>query len=308
MLTLAMAESADAIKIPSSLRSVKSPEVHAFRVELPHGALLKKRGRGAEIVRGRHRLGIVNPPFAWDADNRPVPVRMSVTRDRLRLVVPHRDADLAYPLIVDPLIENFQYWRTDPNVDWLYWWFDAPTGFDWSREGEWGRGAYLVTNGNNGADYPHTWSSYARFAAPGDAYVYAAEFNLLRHQPPSGGPMCVSAGIYSGAVNDYESPVWLRCGSFWDENYGTCVTAVGPIPTAARRWAVRRMRCGSSTGPSARAREARSASRTWAGRSSRSAIAPTRAFSTTRSRAAGRPVTTLQSADATPAWVSSAST
>src|SRR5918911_915837 len=37
MLTLAMAESADAIKIPSSLRSVKNPEVHAFRVELPHG-------------------------------------------------------------------------------------------------------------------------------------------------------------------------------------------------------------------------------------------------------------------------------
>lgn len=215
------------VELFTQIRSIDSPEVHAFDVELPDGVAVRKSGRGAEIARGRDRLGFVNPPLAWDADNRRVAVRLSVTRDRLRLVVRHRSADVAYPVMVDPLIENFQHWRTDPNVDWLYWWFDTPSGFSWSREGAWGRGAYLVTTGT---DYPHTWSSYSRFAAPGDAYVYAAEFNLLRHQPPSGGPMCVSAGIYSGAVNDYESPVWTRCGGFWDESFGTCVNGGGAYP------------------------------------------------------------------------------
>lgn len=218
------------VELFTQIRSAASPELHAFQVDLPPGAALRKRGRGAEVVRGRDRLGVVNPPLAWDAEDRPVPVRLSITRDRLRLVVPHRNADVAYPVMVDPLIENFQHWRSDPNVDWLYWWFDAPSGFNWDREGAWGRGAYLVTNGMDGADYPHTWSSYARFAAPGDAYVYAAEFNLLRHEPPSGGPMCVSAGIHSGATNDWESPVWTQCGYFWDQGYGTCVNGGGSYP------------------------------------------------------------------------------
>ncbi|HEX2127125.1 MAG TPA: hypothetical protein VHF45_11275, partial [Thermoleophilaceae bacterium] len=191
------------VELFTQIRSVDSPEVHAFRVDLPRGAKLRKRGRGAEIVRGGKSLGVVNPPLAWDADNRRVPVRMSVARNRLQLVVPHRRADLAYPLMVDPLIESFQYWRTDPTMDWLYWEFDAPFGFDWSREGEWGAGAYLLTTGG---DYRDTSSSHARFAAPGDAYVYAAEFNLLRHQPPAGEPMCVSAGVFSSELNDYESP------------------------------------------------------------------------------------------------------
>lgn len=208
------------VELFTQIRSAKSPVVHAFRVDLPRGATLRKLGRGAEIVRRGQRLGVVNPPLAWDADNRRVPVRMSVARNRLRLVVPHRGADFAYPLMVDPLVESFQHWRTDPDMDWLYWEFDAPSGFSWSRDGEWGAGAYLATTGG---EYRERSSAYARFAAPGDAHVYAAEFNLLRHQPPKGDPMCVSAGIYSGAAGDFESEPWTRCESVWDEDYGTCV-------------------------------------------------------------------------------------
>ena len=213
------------VELFTQIRSVDSPQVHAFRVDLPRGAKLKKSGRGAEVVRGGDRLGVVNPPVAWDADNRRVPVKMSVTRNGLRLVVAHRGADLAYPLMVDPLIESFQYWRTDPNIDWLNWEFETPFGFEWSRDGEWGAGAYLMTTGG---DYRDTSSAHARFAAPGDAYVYAAEFNLLRHQPPAGEPMCVSAGVFSGGLGDYESPVFTECGEFWDVDYGTCVRGQYP--------------------------------------------------------------------------------
>jgi hypothetical protein len=213
------------VELFTQIRSIDSPEVHTFRLDLPRGAALRKRGRGAEIVRGGERLGVVNPPLAWDADNRRVPVKMTVTGDRLRLAVRHRKADVAYPLMVDPLIENFQHWRTDPDIDWLNWTFDAPDGFEWSRDGEWGAGAYLFTTGGT---YPDTWSSHASFAAPGDAYVYAAEFNLLRHQPPDGRPMCVSAGVFSGELQDYESPVFTECGEFWDVDYGTCVEGQYP--------------------------------------------------------------------------------
>ncbi|MDQ3933755.1 MAG: hypothetical protein M3340_03895 [Actinomycetota bacterium] len=213
------------VELFTQIRSADSPTVHAFRVDLPRGAKLRKRGRGAEIVRRGQRLGVVNPPLAWDADNRRVPVGLKVAGNRLRLAVPHRRADLAYPVMVDPLIESFQYWRTDPNMDWLFWEFDAPKGFEWSRDGEWGAGAYLLTTGG---EYPHTLSSHASFAAPGDAYVYAAEFNLLRHQPPGGEPMCVSAGIFSERVEGYESPVFTECREFWDVDYGTCVEGTYP--------------------------------------------------------------------------------
>ena len=213
------------VELFTQIRSVRSPQVHAFRVDLPRGATLTKRGRGAEIVRGGETLGVVNPPLAWDSQNRRIPVKLGVSRGRLRLVVPHRGADLAYPLMVDPLIESFQHWRTDPNVDWLNWEFDASSGFEWGREGEWGAGAYLFATGG---DYRDTASSHARFAAPGDAYVYAAEFNLLRHQPPDGEPMCVSAGIYSSELNDYQSPAFTECGEFWDVDYGTCVRGEYP--------------------------------------------------------------------------------
>jgi hypothetical protein len=215
------------VELFTQIRSADSPQVHAFRVGLPTGAKLRRRGRGAEIVRSGQRLGVVDPPFAWDAENRRVPVRLSVARDRLRLVVPHRRADLAYPLMVDPLIESFQYWRTDPAIDWLLWAFDAPSGFTSRRDGQWGPGTYLATTGG---DYLRGSSAHARFAAPGDAHVYAAEFNLLRHQPPKGNPMCVSAGIFSDAVGDYESPVWTRCETVWDEDYGTCVEGGGQYP------------------------------------------------------------------------------
>ncbi|HEX8645919.1 MAG TPA: hypothetical protein VF715_03395, partial [Thermoleophilaceae bacterium] len=209
----------------TQIRSADSPEVHTFSVDLPRGATLRKLGRGAEIVRGEQRLGAVSPPVAWDADDRAVPVRLSVASNRLKLVVAHRRADLAYPLMVDPVIESFQHWRTDPAVDWLGWAFDAPKGFSWSRDGDWGPGAYLATTGG---DYRDRWSSHARFAAPGDAHVYAAEFDLLRHRPAEGRPMCVSAGIFSGAVNEYESPVWTRCESVWDEDFGTCASGDYP--------------------------------------------------------------------------------
>lgn len=61
------------VELFTQIRSADSPAVHAFRVDLPRGATLKKRGRGAEIVRGGQRLGVVNPPLAWDADSQPVP-------------------------------------------------------------------------------------------------------------------------------------------------------------------------------------------------------------------------------------------
>ena len=220
------------VELFTQIRSPDSPATHAFRVGLPRGAVLRKRGRGAEIVRRGKRLGAVKPPLAWDAANRRVPVRLSVARKGMKLVVPHRGAGFAYPLIVDPLVESFQHWRTDPALDWLYWEFDAPSGFTWSRDGEWGPGAYLLTTGG---DYRERWSSHARFAAPGDAHVYAAEFNLLRHQPPEGEPMCVSAGIFAGAANEFESPVWTQCEGFWDEEYGTCADGGGQYPDCDER-------------------------------------------------------------------------
>ena len=87
------------------LRSRLSPEQVRYRVSLPAGGRLVTVPNGAEVVRGGQMLARVALPVARDAQGSTVPVTMSVSGDQLVLDVPHRDLDVAYPLIVDPMVD-----------------------------------------------------------------------------------------------------------------------------------------------------------------------------------------------------------
>lgn len=91
------------------LRSPRSPEELTLDLHLPEGALVQEAGDGSAVVqRDGKRLTAVRPPFAIDAQGADVPVTMAVRGDQLVLSVQHRDVDLAYPVLVDPIIED--YW------------------------------------------------------------------------------------------------------------------------------------------------------------------------------------------------------
>jgi RHS repeat-associated protein len=91
------------------LRSPRAAEQVAFDLDLPEGALAEE-GKGGSVVVSRDgkALAVVRPPVAVDAQGQDVPVDMSVTGTQVTVSVPHREKDLAYPILVDPVIED--YW------------------------------------------------------------------------------------------------------------------------------------------------------------------------------------------------------
>jgi RHS repeat-associated protein len=86
------------------LRSTTSPERLAFEIDMPDGAELGGNPDGTvSVVRGDEELVSISSPVASDADGVAIPVEMSVSGSRLILDVDHREKDLRYPLLVDPV-------------------------------------------------------------------------------------------------------------------------------------------------------------------------------------------------------------
>jgi len=105
------------VEIFDLLRSVESPETLHFRIDVPEGAELRPDSYGgAEVLRKEERIASIPRPYAVDAQGSSVPVEMGVESDQLILHVAHREADVAYPLLVDPAI--FEDW-INPGLRWI---------------------------------------------------------------------------------------------------------------------------------------------------------------------------------------------
>jgi YD repeat-containing protein len=103
------------VELFDQLRSPQSPETLHFSLNLPEGAELKANAGAAEVYEGEKLIGLVSPPHAVDAQGTRVPVMMDVQGSSLVLSVPHRDAEYAYPILVDP-----EYTQNDwVNVSWV---------------------------------------------------------------------------------------------------------------------------------------------------------------------------------------------
>lgn len=101
---------ANGVELFSQLRSVESPERLRFAVTLPEGAELRSDGEGgAQVAREGDVLARVPAPSALDAQGAEVPVEMSVEGETLVLDVPHREMEIAYPVLVDPAIAEDWY-------------------------------------------------------------------------------------------------------------------------------------------------------------------------------------------------------
>jgi len=94
------------VELFDQLRSVESPETLRFDLDLPQGAELRANAGAAEVYDEGALKAIISPPHAVDAQGTLVPVAMSVQGSSLVLTVEHRNGDYAYPILVDPDVQN----------------------------------------------------------------------------------------------------------------------------------------------------------------------------------------------------------
>jgi hypothetical protein len=228
------------VDLGAQLRSPAAAERLRWRVELPAGARLRlgAGAPGAEIVAADGtRLALVTAPVAWDADDRAVETALAVEGQDLVVDVHHREADVRYPVMLDPtILEEPHLWFATPSagVD--------PTGWKWTDPnnrfayyfgaGPMGNGIYTYSRGLK----PFGAGDYANwyFNAPGTSRIVRAEFGYVRHDPQTSGAFAAPynddrsyQGIWSYTQNRYETGTWCEgadaggaCGSSPFSTYG----------------------------------------------------------------------------------------
>jgi len=182
------------------LRSVDSPESLEFDVDLPDGAHLASTSDGGLAVDGPDgQVATMSAPLAVDAAGESVNVKVQRTDRGFRLAVPHRSADVTYPLLVDPTVGVEQrYWR-DSSAMYIRGWAPTygPSGYPWDfyndRPGA-SRGLTVgsvqTTNYDQGA-----WGGF-RFDPPGTSMLSYVELPQQLFAD-YGGSFCVEQGLFN---------------------------------------------------------------------------------------------------------------
>ena len=107
-----------------------------------------------ELRDGAKLAGTVSPLVSWDAQGRAVEARYVVDRGRLSIAVDHATADLAYPIVIDPLVwtpEGATAMTDDNGGGRAGWYFDSQTpGSFWRSYPELGDAklSLAMPNGN----------------------------------------------------------------------------------------------------------------------------------------------------------------
>jgi hypothetical protein len=95
------------VELFATLRSRLSPQELRYRFALPSGAVLRQVAGGSiEVWRRGRVLATVSPLSAIDAQGRSVPVTVAIVGDQLVIHVAHRAHEFAYPLLIDPKINQ----------------------------------------------------------------------------------------------------------------------------------------------------------------------------------------------------------
>jgi len=130
---LMVSPTATGVELFNLLRSANSPEALRFRIETPAGSELRSvQGGGAEVVDADGEASmLIPPPWGRDAQGTSVPVTMHVEGDTLVLGVEHRDEDFAYPILVDPLYQDWGWWYEGKHAPGLSAWSWNQTAGNW---------------------------------------------------------------------------------------------------------------------------------------------------------------------------------
>jgi tripartite motif-containing protein 71 len=105
---LLVAATAGGVELFNLLRSDESPEDLRFAIDVPAAAVLRADGGGgAEVVRDGETLTRIANPVAVDAQGTDVPVELRVEGNAVVLHVDHRGGEYAFPILVDPIVEDW---------------------------------------------------------------------------------------------------------------------------------------------------------------------------------------------------------
>jgi sugar lactone lactonase YvrE len=181
------------VELFDQLRSKNSPETLRFQVQLPTGASLRAHGGAAEIVgTDGSLLAEVPPPSAVDSQGTEVPVQMQVEGDSLVLSIAHRQTEYAYPILVDPILQEayWQNWNEGHNLQLLEdgaWHWNTSEGPSSSYVyGSthciytcWGSGRGLYMDTPNGNLPANRWGQWSYSAPNAETYLSRAWISPL---------------------------------------------------------------------------------------------------------------------------------
>jgi YD repeat-containing protein len=192
---LLVSPTAYGVELANLLRTVDSPETLRFHVDLPAGAELRaEQSGGAEVVAGDGSLLYrVDRPVSFDAQGSPVPTTLEVDGDNLVLDVPHREAEVAYPILVDPELEMNWSYGNIPGI--------APNGPWYPYVSAQGNGIYYGTTNNY---WPGQHGLY--FAAH-NSNLAAGAWTELAYFPPNEKSYIAKAVINTFHRGDFCSPL-----------------------------------------------------------------------------------------------------
>lgn len=223
------------------VRSAESPERAALHFELPERSELRlvDDGHAAEIVRRpaeplpglglldsepaeAEPLAFIPPAAAWDAEGAPVSATYVVEGDDLVVEFPHRDRDVLYPLVIDPVVDLYKIndrdqglrtGGTDTFSDWEYA-TNAPAGYmNSNTEGAKGNGLYVWTYG--GASYTNGyWGQWIWKFKPTRTGIYLGrtDFSYVDHVPAGGTGVsdCIVEGVFNPTGSTWNTGHWVQ--------------------------------------------------------------------------------------------------
>ncbi len=93
-----------ALQMLTVINNVNDPTEYGYDVDVPDGGNMQLAPDGGVVITdaGGIPVSAVTPPFAVDANNKPVDTRFRLEGDRLIQEVDHRVAGIAYPVLADP--------------------------------------------------------------------------------------------------------------------------------------------------------------------------------------------------------------
>jgi YD repeat-containing protein len=180
------------VELSAMLLSRKSPENLRFSLAMPETArLVAAPDGGAEVVdsASKEPLGRIGAPRAVDAQGTSIPVVLKAEDDAIDLELRHQSLDVAYPVFIDPEIE--EHWENFSDTSKLnYWqweWSGVPTSETYIGQRScivtcWGNGLYVRSRSNT----TYQTGSYGRwrFVPQGSTtYMRRIIFGPINYDP-----------------------------------------------------------------------------------------------------------------------------
>lgn len=224
----------------NEIRSEDSPESYTYRFDAPGGVTLSRQAQSGavEVRQGDRVLAQISAPTATEADGTTIDVTEELDGATLKLSIAHRGADVAYPIQLDPFIDDEftwvdgsaqQYW--DGATSWH--WATASTGFTGYLGDLFGWRGMHVYSAYSGSRYFSAFegtNSYWYYQHPGPtARIQLASFgnwyNLTDYNVAPGA--CVWSGLWDTAAGHMDNwYLYVACPGVGP--WGSVHTATSP--------------------------------------------------------------------------------